>query len=90
MGRADPARMTTAPTTRPRPVPLPRTWGLRVADVVALLAANGAFIVLMWVRHGGLDELGTPGGILTAAGQVSALLGTYLALVGIVLVGRSP
>lgn len=76
--------------TRRRPVPLPRAWGIRPADVVALLVANGIFIVLMWVRHGGPDELAAPGGLLTAGGQLMALLGTYLALIGIVLVGRSP
>ena len=47
-------------------------------------------IVLMWVRHGGLDQLGTTGGALTAAGQLTALLGTYLALIQLVLMGRSP
>jgi DMSO/TMAO reductase YedYZ heme-binding membrane subunit len=82
--------MSTAPITRPRPVPLPRTWGIRPVDVTALLVANGVFIVLMWVRHGGPDELGAPGGPFTATGQLMALLGTYLALIGIVLVGRSP
>ena len=82
--------MTTAPVARPRPVPMPRRWGLRPRDVVALLVANGVFIVLMWVRHGGPDELAAPGGIFTAVGQLMALLGTYLALVGLVLVGRSP
>ncbi|MHB8891968.1 MAG: ferredoxin reductase family protein [Candidatus Limnocylindrales bacterium] len=82
--------MTSAPTARPRSVPLPRTWGVRPRDVVALLLANGVFIVLMWVRHGGLDELGTLSGILTAIGQLTALEGTYLALLGLVLMGRSP
>ena len=71
-------------------MPLPRTWGVRPRDVVALLVANGVFIVLMWVRHGGLDQLGTLGGILTALGQLAALEGTYLALLGLVLMGRSP
>jgi len=82
--------MSTAPITRSRPVPLPRTWGIRPVDVVALLVANGVFIVLMWIRHGGPDELAGPGGLFTAGGQLMALLGTYLALIGIVLVGRSP
>ena len=44
----------------------------------------------MWVRHGGLEEFGSVGGALTALGQLSALLGTYLALLGLVLMGRSP
>jgi len=82
--------MSSVPASRPRPVPMPRTWGLRPRDIVALLVANGVFIVLMWVRHGGLDELGAPGGPFTAAGQLMALLGTYLALIGLALVGRSP
>ncbi|MEP6807990.1 MAG: ferredoxin reductase family protein, partial [Chloroflexota bacterium] len=46
--------------------------------------------VAMWWRHGGLDQLSTPGGGLTAAGQLTALLGTYLALVQVVLMSRSP
>jgi predicted ferric reductase len=82
--------MSTVPVGRPRPVRLPRTWGLRPTDVVALLVANGIFIVLMWIRHGGIDELSAPGGAFTALGQLMALQGAYLALVGIVLVGRSP
>jgi predicted ferric reductase len=82
--------MTTAPVPRPRAVPLPRSWGIRGREVTVLLVANGVFILLMWIRHGGLDELGTLGGALTGAGQVAALLGTYLALVQLVLMGRSP
>jgi predicted ferric reductase len=82
--------MSSTPSARPRPVPLPRTWGVRPRDVVALLVANGIFIVLMWVRHGGLGELGSIGGAVTGLGQLSALLGTYLALLGLVLMGRSP
>jgi len=82
--------MAPVPATRPRSVPLPRQWGLRSLDVVALVAGNAVLIVLMWIRHGGLDQLGTLGGILTAGGQLAALLGTYLALVGIVLMARSP
>jgi predicted ferric reductase len=47
-------------------------------------------IVAMWVRHGGLDQLHTVGGTLTAIGQLTALLGTYLALIQLVLMSRSP
>ena len=82
--------MSSTPSARPRPVPLPRTWGVRPRDVVALLVANGIFIVLMWVRHGGLQDLGSLGGVLTGLGQLAALEGTYLALIGLVLMGRSP
>jgi predicted ferric reductase len=82
--------MTPVPASQARAVPLPRQWGLRALDVVALVAGNAVLIVLMWVRHGGLDQLGTLAGALTAGGQLAALLGTYLALVGIVLMARSP
>jgi predicted ferric reductase len=71
-------------------VPVPRSWPVRGSDVVALAAANAVLIVAMWVRHGGLDHLGSASGILTGAGQIAALLGTYVALLGLVLVSRSP
>ena len=76
--------------SRPTRVPLPRIWPIRASDIVALLFANGALIVGMWIRHGGADDLTSPGAILTAAGQVTALLGTYLALIQLVLMSRSP
>ena len=82
--------MSSTPAVRPRPVPLPRTWGIRPRDVVELLVANGVFILLMWIRHGGLEELRSLGGTITALGQLAALEGTYLALLGLVLMGRSP
>jgi predicted ferric reductase len=58
--------------------------------VIAVLVANGAFILAMWVRHGGLNQLGTPGGALIAIGQVAALLGTYLMLIQLILMSRTP
>src|SRR5664280_3445737 len=74
--------------SRPVRVPLPRRWPVRASDIVAILVANGVLIVAMWVRHGGSDHLTSPGAILTAAGQVTALLGTYLALIQLVLMSR--
>jgi predicted ferric reductase len=47
-------------------------------------------VVAMWVRHGGLEELATTAGVVTAAGQLTALVGTYLSLVQLVLMSRSP
>jgi predicted ferric reductase len=44
----------------------------------------------MWVRHGGAQVLGGASGDLTAAGELTALLGTYGALVQLVLMARSP
>jgi predicted ferric reductase len=81
--------MAAIPTTLAR-VPMPRTWRLKPIDVAALLVGNGLFIVAMWWRHGGLDQIPTPGGPFIAAGQLTALLGTYAALVQLVLMSRSP
>jgi predicted ferric reductase len=58
--------------------------------MVAILLGNGVFILAMWVRHGGLQQLGTPGGALISIGQVTALLGTYLALIQLLLMSRMP
>ena len=44
----------------------------------------------MWLRHGGLEQLSTLGGQLTAIGQLTGLYGTYLALIQLVLMSRSP
>jgi predicted ferric reductase len=73
-----------------RTLPLPRAWAVRAADLSALAALNAGLIVAMWVRHGGLDQLGTAAGTLTAMGQLAALLGTYAALIGIMLMSRAP
>ncbi len=55
-----------------------------------MTAGNAGLIGAMWVRHGGLDPLVDLSGWLTAGGQLTALFGTYLALLGLVLVARSP
>ncbi len=73
-----------------RRVARPRTWSVRASDVVAVGVGNGLLIAAMWVRHGGLGELGTSAGIVTSAGQLSALFGTYLILIELVLMSRSP
>ena len=82
--------MTATAAQRARSVPLPRIWPVRAGDVVVALGANGVFILAMWVRHGGLAHLATPGGALIAIGQVAGLLGTYLALLQLVLMARTP
>ena len=71
-------------------VPLPRTWPIGAAEIVGILVVNGLLIGAMWIRHGGTDQFSTPAGILTAIGQVTALYGTYLALIQLVLMSRSP
>ncbi len=69
---------------------VPRRWGIRSGDVLAVVIGNAVLIVGMWLRHGGLTTAGNVGGGLTAAGQLTALLGTYAALVQIVLMSRVP
>ncbi len=59
-------------------------------DLTLLAVANGLLVVGMWVRHGGLQELATTAGRFTAEGQLTALLGTYLILIQLILMARSP
>src|ERR1700724_3930206 len=58
--------------------------------VVLVVAVNAVLVVAMWVRHGALNQLGSPSAKLTAAGQITALVGTYGALVQVLLMARSP
>lgn len=68
----------------------PRVWPLRPSDIVVVLTVIGMLVAGMWVVHGGLDRLATPAGLVTGLGQITALLGTYLALAQIVLMARVP
>ncbi len=69
---------------------VPRRWGLRPRDVLLICTANALLVVGMWVRHGQFPNLTHPAAVLTGAGQLAALLGTYCALVQVVLMSRSP
>jgi len=69
---------------------VPRAWPIRPADITAVLLVVGLLVAGMWVVHGGLDRLGTPAGLATGLGQITALMGTYLALAQIVLMARVP
>jgi predicted ferric reductase len=75
---------------RPAVPPIPRTWPIHPAEIWVVVVANAVVVTGMWVRHGGMNQIGTAAGVYTAAGQITALLGTYLALVGLVLMSRSP
>jgi predicted ferric reductase len=68
----------------------PRRWPVHVVDVTWIVLLNALLIVGMWVRHGGVSELTSFSGQLTAAGQITALLGTYAVLIQLVLMSRSP
>lgn len=68
----------------------PRVWRVRHSDAIALVAFNAVLVIGMWVRHGGLQLLGSGSADLTAVGELTALLGTYAALVQILLMSRTP
>jgi len=80
------SRASARPVAAPKPAPR----RLFAVDVFGLLGANVALIVLMWVRHGGLDQLGTVADVTIGVGQLTALLGTFLALLQLVLMSRAP
>jgi predicted ferric reductase len=63
---------------------------LRVVDVRAVFVANVVLITGMWVRHGGLAGLVDVGGVLTAAGQLTGLYGTFAVLVTLLFMARMP
>lgn len=82
--------LASAPARKARRVPVPRIWPVTANDVYAILGGNALLILGMWIRHGGLHELGTRAGIFTAAGEISALYATYLVLIQLILMSRSP
>lgn len=71
-------------------MPSPARGGLRTVEALGFLGVNIGLIVLMWVRHGGLDRLGTVADVATGVGQLTALVGTFLTLLQLVLMSRAP
>jgi predicted ferric reductase len=63
---------------------------LRPADLVFALVLNLGIVTAMWIRHGGIDDLGAPGGVLTAAGRLAGLYGVLAVLVELLLMARVP
>jgi predicted ferric reductase len=90
MAPGNPRPAPSAAPQRTGAPPLPRTWPVIALDVWWLVGLNAVLIALMWVRHGGLDQLDTFGGQLTAIGQLTGLYAAYLALLQLVLMARSP
>jgi predicted ferric reductase len=66
----------------------------RVADrafvIVVVISVNAAVTFGLWLRHGDLHAASGPGGLATAAGQLTALAGTYAVLVQLLLMARVP
>jgi predicted ferric reductase len=83
------ARAAT-PSRKSGRVPLPRIWPVKANDIYAILIGNGLLIAGMWIRHGNLRELSAPGGMFIAIGELCALYGTYLVLIQLILMSRSP
>jgi predicted ferric reductase len=72
-------------TLRARPRRAFTSWDLGV-----LVAANGAVVVGLWVRQGGLRDVHDAATLLTSLGRVTGLLGAFLALVELLLLARLP
>ena len=82
--------LAAAPARKNRRMPVPRIWPVTANDVYAVLGGNAVLILAMWIRHGGPALFATTSGIFTAAGEISALFGTYLVLIQLILMSRSP
>jgi predicted ferric reductase len=87
----------TVTTARPAPtgqIQRLRAERAQAADrawvVEMVVAVNAALIAALWIRHGGIAAAGAPGGIATAAGQLTGLFGTYAVLLELLLMGRLP
>jgi predicted ferric reductase len=83
-------RSPRAQPSRPHVPPLPKVTSIGQPEVWFIVIANIVVITGMWVIHGGIRNIDTMGSLFTAIGQITALLGTFFALVGIVLMARSP
>ncbi|HEY2665938.1 MAG TPA: ferredoxin reductase family protein [Actinomycetota bacterium] len=76
-------RLPSGPAARfPQPV--------REGFVLAVVAAGAAATLAIWWHDTTASSLAGPGAELTAAGRITGLLGTYLVLVEVVLMGRIP
>lgn len=90
--------MTTAvgvPTVPAAPGPRSRSGIRRRSSdrafvVGTLIVVNLSVTLGLWVRHGGLQAMSGPGGPATAAGQLTALAGTYAVLFQLLLMARVP
>lgn len=94
MTTADLAGCLPAPSTphqvatSPRPVRrVPGWW--RDASA-ALLWAVLLYVTVLWVRGGGVSDLGSVAGVLTSSGRLTGLIASALLLVQVFLMARVP
>jgi predicted ferric reductase len=59
-------------------------------DLGLIFAANAVVVTGLWWRDGGTAGLVSTAAVLTSAGRLTGLLGTYLVLVQLLLVARLP
>ena len=62
----------------------------RAFVVLAVVVVNGVVTLGLWFRHGDQHAITGPGGIAIAAGQLTALAGTYAVLFQLLLMARVP
>ena len=87
--RRDGLAITRSPFA-PHPV---RRWMHRVgfpAAAVVFVVANVAIITALWLNHGGLPHRASAANVYLALGQLTALYGTFAALVQVLLMARVP
>lgn len=85
------ARAETTASAPRRSAATPRRSRLPVVWLLWLAAAgNGAVVIWLWVHGGGLSLAGTLGGLLTSLGRLTALVGTYLVLLQVMMLARIP
>src|SRR5579883_2935205 len=87
------ARTHTRPAPRPAKFSLPRPVGrlpqaARETMVFAVVTLGAAMVLFLWWHDTLAASLNGWGADLTAAGRITGLLGTYLVLVEVVLMGR--
>lgn len=82
------ATLQQVATPLPRATPPREQRAMRAWTVGVFLAANGVVTLGLWLRHGGMDTLQGPGGLLTGVGQLTGLGGTYAVLVEVLLMSR--
>ncbi len=65
-------------------------WRLTETLVWVAFLANGGAIVWLWLHGGGITGVHAAADLWTSAGRITGLLGTYLALVQVLLLARLP